>query len=167
MNLLKILKSDHREVESLFKRIEMTSERAVKVRQKLFLELMLKLDAHATAEEEILYAPMKQEEKAKADILEAFEEHGVARIMLQEIRAMSADDERWIAKVTVLREMIQHHVEEEEAELFKKVQKTLDAADLGFMGERFEARKAELLRSSQPGKMLRSMNRIFKTSRAV
>lgn len=117
------LKKDHRKVEDLFKQIEKASE---KKREQLFETLKLELMAHTKAEEEALYPELKNAEKTEDLALEAYEEHHVVDLLLEEISGFSPDDERWMAKVTVLKEIIEHHVEEEEEEFFKKADKILD-----------------------------------------
>jgi len=157
MNILKLLKKDHQTVNSIFKRLEMTSNRASKTKLKLFHQVRAELEAHAMVEEEIVYTPMREDRKAHDQILEAYEEHNLVRQLLDELTILSMDDERWDAKLSVLKEMVEHHVEEEEKTMFKHVERRFDAEDLEHLGDAFQTRKEEWENSSRPSKVVRSV----------
>jgi hemerythrin-like domain-containing protein len=148
MNILMTLKKEHREVKRLFKMIEGTPGK--KVRQKIFMKLMNSLDAHMIAEEDVLYSRLRENRKTRDEILEAFEEHHMAKIISDEIANLSLDDESWMAKVTVFKEMIDHHVEEEETEVFKKAKKLFSAVELAELNHEFESRRDEFLDGQKP-----------------
>jgi len=138
------LKSQHREVEALFKEIEDAGERATKKKEKLFATLAEKLTVHTKLEESIFYPAA---EEADDDlVLEAFEEHANVKAMIRKIRRISADDETFMAKITVLKELVRHHVKEEEEELFPKCKKTLGDEVLQDLGAEMKA-KFERLQS--------------------
>ena len=145
MEIYEVLKKDHKAVAEMFKKIEQTSERAQKGRKDLFATLRKQLLAHAKAEQEVLYAPLVERVDERELVLEAFEEHRSIELMFDEVGRCPVDDERWLAKLTVLREIVEHHVEEEEGELFKTARKHFSKPEAEEIGERMQARKAELL----------------------
>jgi transcription elongation factor GreA-like protein len=143
MNAFELLKKDHKKVSDLFKQLDETTERAVKTREELFGKLKQELDIHARIEETIFYPAIKDAEETREITLEAFEEHNVVKQLLSELDAMPVDDERWTAKLTVLKENVEHHVEEEEDEMFKDAQKVLSAEQVEELGARMESAKQE------------------------
>lgn len=126
VNPFTLLKKDHRKVEAIFKKLEKTTERAVKTRRRLFKKLRQELDLHTHAEEKILYPRLKKNDSMKDLTLESFEEHHVVKVLLAELENLPASDEMWLPKLVVLKENVKHHVEEEETDLFIKAQKALD-----------------------------------------
>jgi iron-sulfur cluster repair protein YtfE (RIC family) len=135
MDPIQLLKKQHREVEALFKKIAKTGSAAQ--RRALLDELASNLKLHMTIEEAIFY-PAVQElptKKAEEMALEAYEEHAVVKLVLAELPGVDPEDERFDAKMTVLSELIEHHVEEEEAEMFKTAKK-LGTAELNALGDR-------------------------------
>jgi hemerythrin superfamily protein len=137
-----LLKADHRAVEELFADFEKASGEGRK--QKLATKICLELSVHATIEEEIFYPAC--EGKVEEDLLkEAYVEHDGAKLLIAEIIAGEPSDEFYDAKVTVLQEQIEHHVEEEEKRLeglFAQARKA--GLDMDVLGEQLAARKAEL-----------------------
>jgi hemerythrin superfamily protein len=144
MDALELLKSQHEEVKSLFKEIEKTEDEDDKL--ALFEELADSFAAHATIEEKIFY-PAAYASATQELLNEAVEEHLAAKRTLADLLEMSPDDEQFEAKVKVLQEQIDHHVQEEEGELFPKVRDELDAPQLEALGaqmeEMFEAEMEE------------------------
>jgi hemerythrin-like domain-containing protein len=145
-NAIEMLKQDHRKVEELFKQFEETEDDSVK---EQICELTIQeLETHAAVEEEIFY-PAAQPHVDEAELIdEAREEHHVVKLLLGELKKMSAGDERFDAKYKVLSESVKHHVEEEESELFPMVQSDLDAEALG---QKMQARKEKLQRQGANG----------------
>ena len=143
MNAFELLKKDHKKVSDLFKQLDETTERAVKTREELFGKLKQELEIHARIEETIFYPAIKDAEETHEITLEAYEEHNVVKQLLSELEAMPVDDERWTAKLTVLKENVEHHVEEEEGEMFKDAQKVLSAEQVEELGARMESSKQE------------------------
>jgi hemerythrin superfamily protein len=137
-----LLKEDHRTVEKLFKDFE--SAKGEGRKEKLARQICLELTVHTKIEEEIFYPAC--EGKIEQDMLkEAKVEHDSAKLLMAEIEGGSGQsDEFFDAKVQVLSEQIEHHVEEEEGELFKEVRKA--DIDLKALGEQLAKRKAELLK---------------------
>ena len=134
-----LLKADHRTVEDLFEQFEKAKGDGRK--QKLALEICKELTIHTIIEEEIFYPSI--EGKVEEDLLkESFVEHDAAKVLIAEIEAGQPSDEFYDAKVKVLMEEVEHHVEEEEKELFPEVRKA--DIDLDAVGETLAARKKEL-----------------------
>jgi hypothetical protein len=143
MNAFELLKQDHEKVAGIFEKLEPTTERGVKTREELFTQLKQELDVHAKIEETILYPVLKEEQETEDITLEAYEEHNVVKQLLAELDEMPKDDESWGAKLKVLQENVEHHVEEEEGEMFKKAQKVLSAEQIEELGTRMEAAKQD------------------------
>ena len=141
MNALDLLEEDHKKMKKLLEDLDSTTERGVKTREELFAKVKTELKIHETIEEEILYPALKEHPKAKEIVLEGYEEHHVADTILSEIQDVPVDDERWGAKLSVLKENIEHHIEEEEDEMFKKARDIFEADELEQMGTRMEERK--------------------------
>lgn len=133
-----LLKSQHREVEELFKQFEAAGSKTANQRQKIVEKLTTRLEAHAKIEEKFLY-PVGRE--VDDDLtLEAIEEHNLVHFLVRKINAMDPDDESYTAKVTVLKEIVEHHVEEEENEYFPKLEEELSEEDLLEIGGEMEAK---------------------------
>jgi len=136
MDAITLLVKDHQTVEALFEKFEQTGPRAMKARKTLADRIVHELSVHAAIEEQVLYPAIRESlPEVEDDVLEALEEHHVAKWVLSEIDSMSPEHERFQAKVTVLIENVRHHVEEEEEELFPKVRKALSADQLEEIGE--------------------------------
>lgn len=143
MDAFKLLKSDHEKVAGILEKLEGTTERALKTREELFTQLKTELDIHAGIEEKIFYPVLEKAEESRDITLEAFEEHRLVKQLLGELEAEAKDDEKWTAKFTVLKEQIEHHVEEEEGEMFKKARKVLSEEEIKELGARMEKAKGE------------------------
>ena len=146
MDAITLLKRDHDKVKSILSELEPTTERATKTRTELFAKLKMELTVHEIIEEEIFYPTLKQHPKAKEIVLEGYEEHGVVDTIMGELEALSVDDETWGPKCKVMIENIEHHIEEEEGEMFSKARQVLDNTELEELGKAMEARKAEAMR---------------------
>jgi hypothetical protein len=143
MNIFELLKQDHEKVAGLFEQLEPTTERAEKTRQELFARLKSELDLHAYLEETILYPVLKQEEETREIALEGVEEHRVVKRLLAELDSMPVTSEQWTAKLTVLKENVEHHVEEEEGEMFKKARAALSSEQIEELTTRLETEKKQ------------------------
>lgn len=144
MNAFELLKQDHKKVSDIFEKLEPTTERAIKTREELFAKLKTELDIHARVEESLLYPALEEAGETRDLTLEAYEEHRLVKRLLTELEAMPKDSEQWTAKLTVLKENVEHHVEEEEGELFKKARKVLSKEQLEELGGRMEAEKKQM-----------------------
>jgi len=143
MNAFTLLKQDHETVADLLEKIDKTTERGLKTREDLFTKLKTELDVHAKIEETIFYPALENEDETRDITLEAFEEHRLVKQLLGELESMSKDAEEWTAKFTVLKENIEHHVEEEEGEMFENARKVLSKEDQETLGTRMEQAKKE------------------------
>ena len=145
MNALTLLKEDHAKVKGLLAELEATTERGVKTRQDLFSKIKLELTAHEIIEEEIFYPALKEHPRAKEIVLEGYEEHSVVDTLMGELEALPVDDETWGPKAKVMKENIEHHVEEEEGEMFEKARQVFDRNELEALGTQMAERKAEAM----------------------
>jgi iron-sulfur cluster repair protein YtfE (RIC family) len=143
MNAFDLLKADHEKVAGILESIEDTTERAVKGREELFTRLKQELDIHSRIEEEIFYPALEEEDETREITLEAYEEHRLVKRLLSELEREPKDTEEWTAKFTVLKENIEHHVEEEEGEMFKKARTVLSKGDAEILGDRLQKAKQE------------------------
>jgi hemerythrin superfamily protein len=141
MDAIALLEADHRKVKKLLSELETTTERGVKTRAELFATIKGELTLHEVIEEEIFYPELKAHPKAEGIVLEGFEEHHVVDLLMGELEALDVTDETWGAKALVMKENIEHHIEEEEGEMFPQARKVFDADELDDLGRRMEARK--------------------------
>jgi hypothetical protein len=144
MDALTLLKEDHDQLKKLMEELDGTTERGVKTRQRLFTRIQQDLTVHEEIEEEIFYPALKEHPKAKDIVLEGYEEHNVVDMVMEEITNVPYDDETWGAKFTVMKENVEHHIEEEEGEMFKQARQVFDKDDLEELGERMQTRRDEL-----------------------
>lgn len=135
------LREDHRKVAALFEKIEATTERAEKGREKLFAELKELLESHSELEESRVYPVLEEPESTHDLSLEAEEEHRVVKLLLTELGEEDHTTEQWTAKFTVLKENVEHHVKEEEEELFPKALKALGEEALRHLREEINSAK--------------------------
>ncbi len=141
MNPFELLKADHEKVSGIFEKLEKTTERGVKTREELFAQLKQELDVHAHIEETIFYPALKREAETREITLEGFEEHHVIKTLLDELEATPVDTEQWTAKLKVLKENVEHHVEEEEDEMFKSAREAIDQVVLEHLGTQMHEEK--------------------------
>lgn len=137
MKATDLLKKQHRQVKTLFKELEKTED--ARGRRELMDQVADALKLHTRLEEEVFYPAVAElgTQKAREMVMEAFEEHHVVDLVLAELPKVDPEDERFEAKMTVLSELVEHHVEEEESEMFKLAQK-LGSEELKELGERME-----------------------------
>jgi hemerythrin-like domain-containing protein len=141
MDAIALLKADHDKVKRLLNELESTTERGVKTRAELFATIKGELTLHEIVEEEIFYPELKAHPKAQDIVLEGYEEHHVVDLLMGELESLDVSDEIWGAKATVMKENIEHHIEEEEGEMFRQARQVFDAAELDGLGQRMEGRK--------------------------
>ena len=146
MDAIALLKADHDKVKKLLNELETTTERGVKTRAELFSTIKGELTLHEIVEEEIFYPVLKAHPKAKDIVLEGYEEHHVVDTVMGEMLDLPVSDETWTAKFSVMKENLEHHIEEEEGEMFKQAKQVFDEDELAQLGEDMEARKEELMR---------------------
>lgn len=146
-----LLKEDHRTVEQLFEQYEKASGDGRK--EKLAKKICVELTVHAMIEEEIFYPAC--DGKIEEDLLdEAYVEHDAAKLLIQQIQAGGPDDDFYDAKVKVLQEEIEHHIEEEEKRMegmFAQARKA--GVDMDSLGQQLATRKAELMQQAESGRL--------------
>ena len=137
-----LLEADHRRLEDLLKQGEETTERAVKGRRELLKTITAELKIHERIEEKILYPALKAHPEGRDIVLEGFEEHHVADLIVKELRAMKVTAEVWGAKFKVLKENIEHHIKEEEGSMFRTARGVFGREELQVMGASMKKMKA-------------------------
>jgi Hemerythrin HHE cation binding domain len=141
MSALTLLKADHDKMKKLLTEGESTTERGEKTRTELLDRIKSELSIHERIEEEIFYPALKSHPRAKDIVLEGYEEHHVVDEIMGELEATDVTDETWGAKFKVMKENIEHHMEEEEGEMFAKARQVFDADELDQLGVRMEELK--------------------------
>jgi hemerythrin-like domain-containing protein len=145
MHALTMLMDDHAKLKKLLAELETTTERGVKTREELFAKIRRELTVHEIIEEEIFYPALKAHPKAKDIVLEGYEEHGVVDILMGELTDLPYDDETWGPKAKVMIENIEHHIEEEEGEMFEKARSVFDRSELNELGDAMGARRVKAM----------------------
>ena len=147
MDALELLKTDHKTVKDLFKKVE--ASKSDKQQKQLFEEIKMELETHTHIEETVFYPAVAKHDELKDMVLESLEEHKQVKTLLREIDNLPDDSEKFEPKLKVLMENIEHHAEEEEeAKMFPKVRKLMDAAALDRLGQELEAAKDKQLRKA-------------------
>jgi hemerythrin-like domain-containing protein len=156
MNAIELLKQDHRRVRELFADHEKVGENAHAEKRAIGDRVCKELDIHAQIEEEIFYPAARDGATTENDklVAEALEEHQVIKDLIAELRAAQPGDAQWDAKMKVLQETVEHHVEEEEGQLFPSTRTTLGANYLDELGQRMAARKRALTSDESIGTSL-------------
>jgi hemerythrin superfamily protein len=143
IDAIAMLTAEHREVKTLFEQYEGLGDRAMGSKKKIADQICTALILHAAIEEEIFYPALRQASKEAADLLdEALVEHAGAKDLIAQLQDMDPEDDLYDAKVKVLGEQIEHHVGEEEGEMFPKAKKA--GLDLVALGAEMAMRKDEL-----------------------
>ncbi len=152
MNALTLLKEDHDKAKTLMDDLEKTTERGVKTRQEKWTKLLKELTIHENIEEEIFYPELKSKDvKAlNAIVLEALEEHHLVDDIVEQLKHTPFDDEHWAAKFKVTKENVEHHIGEEEEDMFKLVRQHFTREELEDLGTRMEQRKREQTEEAMP-----------------
>ncbi len=149
-NAIDLLKADHDTVRSLLEKLSATSERGVKKRQELLAKIAEELKIHTKLEEEIFYPAFKEADSKEHDKMfyEAKEEHrAVERLVLPDLKKTDPSGVRFSGRIKVLKELIEHHAQEEEQEMFAKAKESMSSKQLQELGERMKKRKAQLKKS--------------------
>jgi len=147
MNAIAMLERDHAKVKGLMVRLDATTARAVITRRDLFNRIKSELTVHETIEEEIFYPAFRDAVRTKDDkkmYFEAKEEHHVVKLVLPEVKEGGMAVEEFAAKCKVLKELVEHHADEEEKEMFPEARKILSRPELQELGDRMAARKKQL-----------------------
>lgn len=152
MKATDLLKKDHAEVKKLFTQFDETGPRAVKKRRQLAEKIAGELDVHAAVEEEIFYPAIRRAPGAQDLVEEAQREHAEVKQMVAEIRGLDPDDASLADRVAALKEAVEHHVREEEGEMFRRARELGDE-ELQRLGRALKERKQALAGGRRaPGK---------------
>ena len=158
-----LLKNDHKEIKRTFDAFEKAGENAHAEKGRLVDKMIELLTVHTYIENEVMYPRVRALlPDLEDDILESYEEHHVADVLVMELSAMSASDERFTAKTTVLIENVTHHIKEEEDDWFPEVRKGLGRKQLQEIGaEMVKARKTAPRKPSQPSALKKTIDAVI------
>ena len=147
-----LLKTDHAAVKKLFESEKRLTKADGKKKEAIFNRIKAALTVHATIEEEIFYPAVKaaRAENVKDEVREAYEEHKQIKGLLAQIAGITSADETYDMKIKVLREDVEHHVKDEETEMFPDAKKFLGEKRLMELGAKLEARKQQLEKNPTP-----------------
>jgi hemerythrin superfamily protein len=141
MDAYRILMKDHRKVEDLFEKIEKTEDKEDKQLQQLFAKLREELELHTEIEERLFYPEMKKHPGTKKLVGEALEEHGEVKRLLQELAKLSPGEARWSDMIEELEHAVQHHVREEEEQMFPTARTEIGESRANELGRLIEEMK--------------------------
>lgn len=144
-----VLKQDHEKARYLFDKTEKAGRKEISSLQKLFAQLEEELELHMEGEERFFYSVLEQNDEMRDKVLQAFEEHQVAKTLLGTFQALAVDDERWMAKMQVLAGVVEHHMQEEEREVFKLARKALGKEQQHEIALQFQKSRREGRRPSR------------------
>lgn len=143
-NAITMLKSDHATLKRLLRELSETTEKAVKQRETLVQEIEREVKMHAQVEEEVFYPAFKaatRGDEAEDLFYEAAEEHHVVDMVLPALKSANPKSKEFTAKASVLKELIEHHIKEEETEMFKEARQRFSDEQLRELGDMMQARK--------------------------
>jgi hemerythrin superfamily protein len=143
MDIFEVLTSDHEKVKKILEQMQQTSSRASGRREKLVQSLSVNFLPHAYAEEQYFYQILLDETSEQEDIYSALEEHRAAKMVLADLTDAAADDPRWMARLRVLKELVEHHIEEEESQIFDIAREVIDEDRSNEVAKRFKELKKE------------------------
>jgi hemerythrin superfamily protein len=157
-----LLKNDHKEIRRLFAQFEKAGENADATKGALVKKIIELLTVHTYIENEVMYPEVRKLlPDLEDDILESYEEHHVADVLVTELMPLGPDDERFEAKTTVLIESVRHHIEEEEDDWFPKVRAGLGRKQLQELGAKMEQARKKAPRSpAQPSALKKTIDAI-------
>ncbi len=158
-----MLKKDHQEIRRVFRDFEKAGENATATKGRLVNKLIELLTVHTYLENEVMYPRVRELLPAlEDDVLESYEEHHVADVLVMELSGMKPDNERFTAKTTVLIENVRHHMDEEEEEWFPQVRDGLGRKTLQEIGAEMERKRKKAPRKpSQPGAMKKVVDAVI------
>jgi hemerythrin superfamily protein len=158
-----LLRNDHKEIRRLFREFTNAGDRAYLAQQQLATKIIEALTVHTYIENETMYPEVRRLlPDLEDDVLESYEEHHVADLLVMELAALSPDNERFRAKMTVLQENVTHHMDEEEQDWFPKVRAGLGRKQLAELGERMIEQKKTAPRSpAQPSALRKAVDAVL------
>ena len=158
-----MLRDDHKQILRCFRDFEQAGDRATKKKGDLVDRMIELLTVHTYIENEVMYPRVRElVPDLEDDVLESYEEHHVADLLVVELASMKPDNERFTAKTTVLIENVRHHIEEEEQEWFPQVREALGRKQLQQIGaEMAQARERAPRRPSQPSALKKTIDAVI------
>jgi hemerythrin superfamily protein len=150
MDIYEVIIEDHEKARRLLDQLKKTGDADGEKRSKLFAELKPELMMHQHVEEGVFYSKLKEIDDTRDDALEAINEHHVVDGLLEELDAMPTGNDEWRAKFGVLKELVEHHMREEEEEFIPDAKKVLDADLAREMAEIYEQKKTAGLDAMEP-----------------
>jgi hemerythrin superfamily protein len=151
VDIYSLIKKDHQEVASLFRRLK-ASEGFSETFEQLFAQLREDLELHAHAEERVLYSALKEAEGAQELVEEALDDHELVQNLLDELAAMRIDDEAWNEKLKVLEEHVEDHIEEEESDIFNVARQLFSVEQAAELAQRWQTAKQEHIWPGMPSR---------------
>jgi hemerythrin-like domain-containing protein len=148
MLIYDVLKKDHEGLKNLLQQLDESTSAAIKKRRDLLERVRDEWVPHARAEEKVLYDTLKEISGTEDLALEAYEEHSTAESILRELELMDPGDDRWHAKLNVLKDTVEHHISEEESEIFDAAQQVLAEEEAEMMAEAFTNLKEQVRNGS-------------------
>lgn len=148
MNAIELLKQDHNKVSQLFQKVKGSEESE---HEDLFEKIKEELEVHTHIEETCFYPKIKEEPELEDIVLEGIEEHHQAKVFLRELSALTDDSRKFEPKLQVLMESVEHHVQEEEGEMFPKIMELFDEQVLEELGREMEKEKQNFKKSHTAG----------------
>ncbi|MEW6442623.1 MAG: hemerythrin domain-containing protein [bacterium] len=130
MDLLQAIQKDHEELKGILEKLKKTTNGGSKQREDLFAKLKKEITPHMEAEEKAYYPVLKEKKGAREKVLESVEEHHVTKTVLKELEKLSRADEQWPAKLSVFKELVEHHIEEEEDSIFELTRELMEEEQL-------------------------------------
>jgi len=149
-----MIRKDHQELKEMFSQLEKMPDSEYARREETFNKLKMELVPHMRGEEKAFYPVLRQNQQSKMDVMEAMEEHHIAEVSMMELDRMSKQEEFWAPKLMVFKELINHHIKEEEDKVFKDAEKVISHDQMqeiirGFQEEKEKSRnKVTAARSS-------------------
>ena len=140
-NILSLIEVEHRQVEQLFAAAEKADNKKM---YKCFNQIYEALSLHTRAEELIFYPALREYEATKGYIALSEKEHEEAKVLLEEIKELKPTDSEFRTKISELKKAVQHHVEEEESEIFTTIRKCMNEQQLAELGQEFQESKVKL-----------------------
>jgi hemerythrin superfamily protein len=150
MDIYQVIEQDHERLRAMVKELCATENGDVKRRDALFAPFKAELTAHHQVEEAVLYNHLKDVEETRQESLEAINEHHVVDMLLEELGIMPKDSDEWFAKFGVLKELLDHHLDEEEDEFFAAARKVIGPDRAREMGDQMRVKKEAGLKALQP-----------------
>jgi hypothetical protein len=150
MDIYDVILEDHAKARRMLRELSEIDEEECERRDALFADLKSELLIHQHIEEAVFYDSLKEIAETRPDALEAINEHHIVDTLLKELDDMTKDNDRWTAKLGVLREIVEHHMEEEEGEFFDHAKEVVDDDLAARMGEEFQRKKRAGLQAMTP-----------------